>query len=69
MGEMKIEPLIMEKKPEGKIQLLRRRNRWKDNIKTDLKEIACNDVYVIPLRRGSHGGVFENHCQFVCDAG
>jgi hypothetical protein len=31
-------------KPEGKRQLGRSRRRWEDSIKTDLKEMRCENV-------------------------
>jgi hypothetical protein len=38
---------IMVEKHEGKNSLGRRRRRWKDNIKMDLKEIRCGDMHWI----------------------
>jgi hypothetical protein len=35
---------ILVGKPEGKIPLGRPTRRWKDNIKTDLREIECGDM-------------------------
>ena len=32
-------------KPEGKRPLARPRHRWEDNIKMDLHEVGCGDVY------------------------
>jgi hypothetical protein len=39
MGEKRNAYKILKGKPEGKRQLGRLRNRWKGNIKTDLREI------------------------------
>ena len=36
-------------KPEGKRPLGRPRLTWKDNIKMDLQEVGCGDVYWIDL--------------------
>ena len=36
-------------KPEGKRPLARPRLRWKDNIKTDLQEVGCEDMDWIDL--------------------
>jgi hypothetical protein len=36
-------------KPEGKTQFDRPRCRWEDNIKMDLEETVCEDVYWIHL--------------------
>ena len=40
---------ILVGKPEGKRPFLRPRPRWEDNIKMDLKEVACNAVYWVDL--------------------
>jgi hypothetical protein len=36
-------------KPEGKRPLERPRRRWVHNVKMDLKEIGCDDVYWIDM--------------------
>ena len=36
-------------KPEGKRALARPEHRWEDNIKMDLKEVGCWDMYWIDL--------------------
>jgi hypothetical protein len=38
---------ILVRKREVKISLRRSRSIWKDNIKTDLKEMRCGDVDLI----------------------
>jgi hypothetical protein len=48
MGEMR-NAYILGRKPEGKIQLRRRRYRREDNIKTDLSEVRCDDAACIHL--------------------
>jgi hypothetical protein len=35
---------VLVGKPEGKGLLLKHRRRWKNNIKTDLQEIACGGM-------------------------
>jgi hypothetical protein len=40
---------ILVGKPEGKILLKRPRRRWEDNIKIDLREIACGGMNWIDL--------------------
>jgi hypothetical protein len=49
---------ILVGKPEGKIPLGRRRHRWEDNIKMDLREIGWGGVVwtgLIWFRIGSIG--------------
>jgi len=41
MGEMRTTYNILIGKPEGKIPVGRPRCRWEDNIRMDLREIAC----------------------------
>jgi hypothetical protein len=36
-------------KPEGKKPLGRSRRRWEDNIKMDLQEVGCRNMYWIEL--------------------
>jgi hypothetical protein len=48
-GEIKIAHNILVGKPEGRKPLGRSRCRWKDNIKTDPKEIGNMDVIWIHL--------------------
>jgi hypothetical protein len=43
-------------KREGKRPLGRPRNRWKDNIKMDLKEVECGCMDWIELLRIEAGG-------------
>jgi hypothetical protein len=43
-GEKRKSCRILEGKPEGKRSLRRRRCRWVNNIKTDLKDIGWDDV-------------------------
>jgi len=40
MGERRGEDRVLEKKPEGKRQLIRPRCRWEDNIKMYLQEVG-----------------------------
>jgi len=49
MGEMRNAHIISVRKPEWKRPLGRPRHRWKDNIRMDLREIGCEDVYWIHL--------------------
>jgi hypothetical protein len=44
MKEMRNAYKILVGKPEGKRPLGRRRRRWVDNIKMDLRVIECNGV-------------------------
>jgi hypothetical protein len=46
---------ILVGKPEGKRPLGRSRHRWMNNIKTYIKDVACEDV-----REGQRLRVFEN---------
>jgi hypothetical protein len=48
-GETRNAYRIVVRKPEGKRPLGRRRRRWVDNIKIDLREIGWNDVDWIDL--------------------
>jgi hypothetical protein len=43
-GEMRNAYKILVGKPEGKRPLWRPSRRWHDNIKTDLREVGCEDV-------------------------
>jgi hypothetical protein len=38
---------VLVGKPEGKRPIGRPRNRFEDNIKTDLHEVGCGDMYWI----------------------
>jgi hypothetical protein len=49
MGEMRNDYRILDTKPEVKRQLGRARNRWKDNIEMDLREIGLEGVDLIHL--------------------
>jgi hypothetical protein len=49
MGEVRDAYNILVGKPEGRRPLGRRRCRWKDNIKMDLREIVFGDVDWIRL--------------------
>jgi hypothetical protein len=44
MGEKRNAYIILVGKPEGRRPLERLRRRWVDNIKTDLRDIACCGV-------------------------
>jgi hypothetical protein len=44
MGENRNAYRILVGKPEGKRPLRKLRRKWVDNIKMDLREIACNGV-------------------------
>jgi hypothetical protein len=44
MGEKRSAYRILVRKPEGKRPLGRRRRRWVDNIKIDLREIGWDGV-------------------------
>jgi hypothetical protein len=43
-GEKRNAYNILVRNPEGKRPLGRSRHSWEDNIKTDLKEIWCNNA-------------------------
>jgi hypothetical protein len=47
-------------KPEGKRPLGRPEMRWKDNIEMYLREIVCDDVDWINLRRGPVVGLMNS---------
>jgi hypothetical protein len=49
MGEKKNAYRILVGKPEGKRPLERRRRRWEDNIRMDLREIGWGGVDWIDL--------------------
>jgi hypothetical protein len=49
MGEVRGAYNILVVKPEGRRPLGRRRRRWEDNIKMDLREILFGDVDWIHL--------------------
>jgi hypothetical protein len=40
---------VLVMKPEGKGTPGRPRHRWEDNIKMDLQEVGCGDLYWIDL--------------------
>jgi len=44
MAEMTSVYRILVVKPERKRILVKFRRRWEDNIKTDLKEVRCEDM-------------------------
>jgi len=44
IGEMRNERNILVRKPEGKRPLGKRRRRWEDNIRMDLREIGRQGV-------------------------
>jgi hypothetical protein len=49
MGDMKNSDEILERKLKGKRPYGRPNSKWKDNIKTDLKEIGYECVvFIIP---------------------
>jgi len=57
MGEKRSARRVLVGKPEGKRLLGRRRCRWEDNIKPDLKEVGCRVwTGLIWLRIGTGGG-------------
>jgi hypothetical protein len=41
MGERRRVYRVLVEKPEGKRPLVKPRQRWEDNIKTDLQEVGC----------------------------
>jgi hypothetical protein len=47
---------ILVGKPERKRLLARRRRRWKDNIRTDIREIGCKSVNWIHLVQNTDQG-------------
>jgi hypothetical protein len=47
--EMRIAYGVLIQRPEGKRPRGRLRNRWKNNIKMDIKEIECEDMELIHL--------------------
>jgi len=49
MGKRRNAYRVLAGKPEGKRPLGRPRQRWKSNIKTDLKYLACKNVDCIHL--------------------
>jgi hypothetical protein len=49
MGERRGAYRVLVVKPEGRRPLGRRRHRWEDNIKTDLREVGCGCVEWIGL--------------------
>jgi hypothetical protein len=49
MGERRGVYRVLVRKPEGKRPLERRRRRWEDNIKMDLREIGIDGVNWIQL--------------------
>jgi hypothetical protein len=61
MGEGRGVYRVLVAKPEGKRQLGRRRRRWKDNIKLDLREIGIDDANWIRLAQDRvHWRAFVN---------
>jgi hypothetical protein len=51
---------ILVEKPERKRPLGRRRRRWADNIKMDLREIGCGGMDWIDLAQGAVEGFCEH---------
>jgi hypothetical protein len=51
---------ILVEKPERKRSLRRRRRRWVDNIKMDLREIGCGGMDWIDLAQGEGEGFCEH---------
>jgi len=49
MGERRGVYRILIGKPEGKRPIGRPRHRWEDNIKMNLQEVGCGDMYWIEL--------------------
>jgi hypothetical protein len=49
MGEDRGVHRVLVGKPEGKRPMGRPRQRWKDNIKMDLKEVGCGGMDWIEL--------------------
>ena len=49
MGEMTGVYRVLVGKPEGTRPLGRPRHRWEDNIKMDLREVGCGDMYWVDL--------------------
>jgi len=49
MGEREDVYRGLTRKPEGKRQLVKPRNRWEDNIKIDLQEVGCGGMDWIEL--------------------
>jgi hypothetical protein len=47
---------VLVGKPEGKRPLGRPKHRWEDNIKMDLQEVRCGDMYWIKLAEDGAGG-------------
>ena len=57
MGERRRVFRVLVAKPEGKRPLGKRRPRWEDNIKMDLKEVGCEAWSGSSwLRKGTVGG-------------
>jgi len=54
MGKMRGVYRVLVGKPEGKRPLGRRRHRWEDNIKMDLKVVGCEGTYWIELAQDRH---------------
>jgi hypothetical protein len=57
MGEMRNAFKSLVVKPEGKKLLGRRRRRWKDDIRMELRGIGWEVVDRIHLRIGTSGGL------------
>jgi hypothetical protein len=55
MGENRNPCTISAGKPEGKRPLGKRRCRWVDNMKMDLREIGWGDMDCIDLAQASGG--------------
>jgi hypothetical protein len=52
MGKKRNAYTILAEKPERKKPLGRRRRRWVDNIKVDLREIVWSDMDWVDLAQG-----------------
>jgi hypothetical protein len=51
MGERRVAYRVLVVKSEGKRPLRRPRNRWEDNIKTDVQEVGCEGMDWIDLSK------------------
>jgi hypothetical protein len=49
MGEKRVVYRVLVGRPEGRRPLGRRRRRWKNNIKIDLKDVGCGGMDWIEL--------------------
>ena len=63
---------VLVEKPEGRRPLWRRRRRWEDNIKMDLREVEWRDMGWIGLAQNRDGWASVNavvDVRFPCNAG